>query len=194
MPYIENIVDIINTELQTTWFVDSRFAGARYYGISETTYENKAEKRYPSIQLKSGEITPIVPDDLVPFTLWHRVDNIEHSTDDEGFGAKNKNRKAVCDVRLFAIVSRLKTKLNPNQFATLLSEGLPLRLTTTEARALDLNYVIVEPVNSNLRSKQAFEEEFSGEYILDSDTYMLVVRYRIETTYTRGCLAACACE
>lgn len=194
MPYIENIVDIINTELQSTWFVDSRFSGAKYYGISETTYEKRSEKRFPSIQKKSGEITPITPNDLEPFTLWHRVDAIEHLTDDQGFGQENKNRKAVCDVRLFAVVSRLKTKLNPNQFATLLTEGLPLRLTSAQAKALDLNYVIAEPILSNLRSKQVYEEEFSGDYILDSDTYMLVVRYRIETSYVRGCLAACACE
>jgi hypothetical protein len=76
----------------------------------------------------------------------------------------------------------------------MLSEGLPLRLTTAEARALDLSYVVAEPVSSQLRSKAVYEEEYSGDFILDVDTYMLVLRYRIETSYTRGCLAACACE
>ena len=146
------------------------------------------------MQLKSGEITPITIDDSVPFTLWHRVDSIEHTTDDQGFGAKNKERKAICEVRLFAAVSRRKTQLNPNQFATMLSEGLPLRLTSAQAKALDLSYVVAEPVSSQLRSKAVYEEEYSGDFILDVDTYMLVLRYRIETSYTRGCLAACACD
>lgn len=192
MPYIENIIETVNNELQTAWFVDKRFAGAKYYGISEATYQK--DKRFPGIQLKTGEITPIAIDDSVPFLLWHRVDSIEHTVADEGFGAKNRERLAICDARLFACVSRQKTQLNPNQFATLLTEGLPLRLTSAQAKALDLSYVIVEPVNSNLRSRQAYEEEFSGDFILDVDTYMLVVRYRIETQYTHGCLAACACE
>jgi hypothetical protein len=196
MPYIENIVDLINTELQTTWLVDKRFAGSKYYGISETTY--RGAERFPGIQLKSGEITPIAIDDLLPFTLWHRVDEIGHvaDRDNSGFGDKDINRKSIVEARLFACVNRQKTQLNPNQFATLLSEGLPLRLTSAQAKSLDLTYVIAEPILSNLRSKQVYDEEFflSDKTFVDSEMYMLVVRYRIEVSYVRGCLAACACE
>lgn len=194
MPYIENIIDTINTELKATSFVDVRFAGAKYYGISEQTYSEG--NRYPSIQKKDGNIEAIAVDDSLPFTLYHRVDSITHGHDagNGGYGDKDIQRLATVEAQCICVVNRIKTKLNPNQFASLLVEGLPLRFTSQQAKQLELARVIVEAVSSNLQSRPVYEAEYSNKFQLNAEVFMLAVRYRIETSYTHGCLNICACD
>jgi len=194
MPYIENIIATLNNELKVNSFVDVRFSGSKYYGIAEPVYIE--EQKFPGIQNKDGNIDAISIDDSLPFTLWHKVEAITHQPDarNGGYGDKDIQRLAIINAQCVCVVSRVKTKLNPNQFATLIVEGFPLRFTSLQAKSLDLAYVMVEAAQSNLRSKAVYDEEYSQRYQLNSETYMLAVSYRIEASYTHGCLNICACD
>jgi len=121
MAKLAEIVDYINTELQTTQFSAKRFQKGRWSGVAELVVTSE-EETMPCIIENNGDTTKLGIDDTYSFEVYHRVlaSNFENGEDDYGAA---RNRKEFNDMVVIVMGDRNRLNLTTEQIISGLALG-----------------------------------------------------------------------
>lgn len=199
MPYLENIIESINSNIKEEAFSDKRFAGSKIFGLSEPIIINQSNQNsdrvVPSIISNLGDAEYITPDDKIPVVVYHHINsNIYTTITEESFG-NGRWQKNNSDVSMIVMASSAKIKLSASQLETLIMANLIDTISKADLVKYQLKKVFIKIVSSNFNSFAIFANEFKGmKYFLKPEHILFEIKYVIESTFDKRCFKKCECE
>ena len=178
MPFLKEIVDDINTNWQ------SFLPDGKFFGIIETLVDEQvvndavALVRYPAMVDDTGDGLPIIPDSLDPFVVYHKLESITNSYEDKTgrrFEKEVANMVLVC----FGYINILQ---HP---AYWLENVLKDLMTLNNRRPMQSSVITVGA--STFDKLGMLGREYAGVMPSFPNLIGFEMRYRIESTYTKGC-------
>lgn len=189
MPALNTIVQDINSSLKANSFASRRFQDAKYFGIAYLISSTDNEGKVTSAMTVDnfGEGTDVTPDDVTPIQFYHRNISLNYLDDQiESFGDAGKNVTEVAEMILVCFGDRSKLRVTQEDVAAAIWLDIPRNPSVQY-----LQKVIIEPGDVNVKPEEVWAQEFDGvEYALSTKDFMLSVKYKITSVYTK-CLALC---
>lgn len=196
MPYIAEIVTLINATLDTTFTDGSRFI-KNINGVSELIVQNNEgdQTTIPVLVNTSDWKQFDGLDDRWSIQIYHRVIGVEQIESPLSYGDGNDNGREQANMRLICFADRKRTKLDPYQLAFMIRSSLNQQYLGTT----------VEPYNGLLGATiEAKEDNYNGvevwqnEYGLPQENYtihlhqsLISIDYTITTDYNKSCITSC---
>lgn len=196
MPYIAEIVNLLNTSLAQNRLKDgSRFV-LDLQGVSELVQRNEEDQ--PTIPTLVNtqdwrEFTGF--DDRFSVQIYHRVLSIEQIESPLSYGNGNTNGREQASMRLVCFADRKRTRLDPYQLAFAIRSSINQQFTGTSISSYDgLLGATVEATQDNYASVDVWQQEYN----LPSDAYpvrlhqmLFTIDYNIITDYNNSCITSC---
>lgn len=196
MPYIANIVDLVNTSLATKLVDGSRFV-KQLNGLSELIPRNEGDDQttLPVLVSTNDYKTFDGLDDRYSIQIYHRVISVEQVESPLSFGDGATNGREEAKMRIVCFADRKRTKLDPYAMAFLLRSTLNEQFTDTQLIPFSgLLGAIVEATQDNYDGVEVWQ----NEYTLPSESYpvklhqmLLSIDYTITTDYNTSCITSC---
>jgi hypothetical protein len=196
MPYITNIVDLVNTSLASKLVDGSRFV-KQLNGLSELIPRNEGEDQttLPVLVSTNDYKTFDGLDDRYSIQIYHRVISVEQVESPLSFGDGATNGREEAKMRIVCFADRKRTKLDPYAMAFLLRSTLNEQFTNTQLIPFSgLLGAIVEATEDNYNGVEVWQ----NEYTLPSESYpvklhqmLLSIDYTITTDYNTSCITSC---
>ncbi len=112
-----------------------------------------------------------------------------------GDGKKEINNSV--DVSMMVYAFRKEVGMNSRQLNAELVDALPfdkaVQITVTGG-SMKAN---ITPISTNYQTKQLLEREFGTEHVaefLQPENYFFEIKFKIESTYQKGCFSTCNCN
>lgn len=203
MPNLRSVIDAINTALSagplsTAKFQDARINNLAYLvaqdvpnGQGEDTSSERIVR--PCIVADDGECTDLTLDDTVGLQLYHRNVGLAYEDrPEEDFGEPGNSTTEIADMVMIVIGDRNRIKVVQEDMAAALWGAMPRTLSSTVLGPLNLQSVDIAPGETNVNSESVWGEEFEGtDYALMPEDFMIAIRYRITTLYSKNCFTLC---
>lgn len=196
MPYITNIVDLVNTSLASKLVDGSRFV-KQLNGLSELIPRNEGEDQttLPVLVSTNDYKTFDGLDDRYSIQIYHRVISVEQVESPLSFGDGATNGREEAKMRIVCFADRKRTKLDPYAMAFLLRSTLNEQFTNAQLIPFSgLLGAIVEATEDNYNGVEVWQ----NEYTLPSESYpvklhqmLLSIDYTITTDYNTSCITSC---
>ena len=198
MPYINKIVDYINTTLKGDTLARKAFQGGRFYSLAKQIVVQGTEEDTlrPFVFELNGrkEIDPFI-NDVYSFQIYHRCNGQTFSfKNGQAFGdgvsiiTETSNMIAV----VYGDPERLA--ITQEDLAFLIVAGLPTNLGSIEIGNTSLGQIEIKAGTINHNSLQVFTAEYgTGVYPLKPQSIYFSLSYMIETNSDKGCLACVDC-
>lgn len=199
MPFIEKIVDYINTSLKDSSLNDKRFQPGKYVGCTTLLPRPKgtALEVLPAFCDANGEYTTVEPDDKFNIIIYHRtISNVYTKVTQQqqrSFG-DDYALKCTTEMQLGVIADSRKVKLLAEQIEPMIIYGMPLLLPKQMMIDLGFRSCIITPIASNMDKINVFRQEYpSTQYFLKPFHQLFTIRYRVETGFDKNCIEKCLC-
>lgn len=193
MVYLNNIVEFLNITIKGRLL---KYPTAGYNGVA--TYATKDQKqgeiKYPTLITygKNGAET-LAFDSNTPFTIYHRLSGTTFSKG-PSYGDDAYSTISATDLQIVVWGTRKKIDTSPEQFAMILTDTLPDIITADELSGMGINNINITPLSINYDQRSVFAQEMQGvKYFTGPELFLFSIRYRIEGSYTKGCLNNCDC-
>jgi len=197
MPYINQIVDIINDTLSNNKLSDDKRFVKKLYGLSELLPRNNGDTQdtIPVLMDLNGGIIFSGFNDIYSIIIYHRCLNTNIVSAPVAFGDGGNAAREEANMRMIVYANRLVTKMQPQQLAFYLSSGVQQQLTQSQISTYAGLYGAVIEANSAQYDSIALYQQ---EYRMDSDSYKLnphdmyfSIDYKITTDYDVTCISDC---
>lgn len=197
MPFIKEIVEIINTNLASTKLSDDARFIKKLHGLTDlqpVNYENTQEV-IPTLIDITGNTTFSGFDDAYSIVIYHRCTSITTLPAPVQFGDGGNTNRENAQMKLVCFADRQRTQLTPQQLGFIISAGIQQQLKQNQIT----NYPGLYGVNIEATSVQ-FDGPtlFSAEYKLPALAYNLgpndmyfSIDYSIITDYDIKCISDC---
>lgn len=201
MPYLNELVALINDGIRDSSLKDKRFSTAQLEGIAYQVARESTEGEqlevFPAIVEPEKDPRYIGVDDTYPLIIYHRVlsntyaDDAKQSQYGDGFSAQ------VCSTDMLMVVfaKRAALKLSADQLEALLVSGFPDQFVRSATAEMQLT------AKATLQaSTMDVFTVFAGEYrnvkfFLGVEDILFSLKYKIESRYRKGCFKLCGdCE
>lgn len=196
MPFLNNIVTGINQFITQAIGIPS--GESKLYGISEVMVEPADENgslRYPSIIDNDGEVTKIAMDDDYKVIVYHKVESVINSVDAKsGYGTSRGNLTEAANMALMLFAFRRKTRKEAWWFEAVIKDFLPEMLKIEDGTNKLLQRSLIKIGNSSYDKLALLQREYSEVQLNYPDLMVLEMKYRIESTWSKGCFIKCGCE
>jgi hypothetical protein len=195
MPYITNIVDLVNTSLATKLVDGSRFV-KQLNGLSELIPRNDEEQTTIPVLVNTNDFKTFDGlDDRYSIQIYHRVLSIEQIESPLSYGDGATNGREQANMRIVCFADRKRTKLDPYAMAFLLRSTLNEQFTGTQLIPFSgLLGAIVEAGQDNYNGVEVWQ----NEYTLPAESYpvklhqmLISLDYTITTDYNTQCITSC---
>lgn len=197
MPYINEIVDIINTTLANGKLKDdSRFI-KKLQGLSEPLPRNinGGQDLIPSVVDLNGGTEFSGFDDLYSVVLYHRVLSTAIGQPPVAFGDGANTGREEARMRMIVFADRLRIQTQPTQLSFLLNSALQQQLTKSQIQPFAGLYgVNIIPGLTNYNGVQIYSDEYrlpTSTYPVGPHQIYLAVDYTIITDYDVTCISDC---
>lgn len=197
MPYINQIVDIINNKLsEHALRDDSRFI-KKLYGLVELLKRNNEnnEDTIPVLLDLNGNITFSGFNDLYSIIIYHRCLGLNTIDGPIMFGDGDNSMREEASMRCVVYANRLITRLQPTELAFVLSSGLQFQLKNSDIQKFTgLNGAVVEIGQTNFDSTALYSNEYklaTNNYNLQPTDCYFSIDYTITTDYDITCIDHC---
>lgn len=191
MPSLKKIVDRLNIHLKEEVFKNSRFASARFVGITEPVAIDD-NINCPAEIISSGEAIPVMPDDVNSMTVYHKVLSAVVSPYKSQGGRENNMlvRTAVCSMVVIAMREQLR--MTPDELDLTFLGGLPNSFSHDDLQNMTLKSLNIRVLSSDFDSHGIFQREWpeSGKP-LSSDLFLLEIKYQIGCMFNKSCINQC---
>lgn len=193
MPYLKQIVVLINAGLKASALSDKRFDKGVFYGIAKLLprIENEQTVTIPAIVDNDGNCTDVTIDDMKPFHLYHRVTDIVYAKGDS-FGDEQLITETA-SMLMVVYGDRNILKLETEQLIAAIQAGFLTELSMTDKDAYKIKTCSLEIGNINLNPQQVYSGEYSGDvgYELKPNSIMVSIAYTITSEYDKQCVDIC---
>lgn len=196
MPYNNEICLLINETLKAGNLKDSRFSGAKYYGLTyEIIERDSKENTFPS-EYKNGNFEQVTADTNFPIVLWHKLlgKRYDKVVANQQFGNGLLKTKEVTNGYLVVFANREAIKVTQENMESLVSLGLPNVLGPELVGQYQIDYAEVNLIGSSLITSAIWNQEFKGtELPITPENYLVKVDYQVITTFRNDCIKICDC-
>lgn len=201
MPYLNELIGLVNDKIKSSSLTDKRFSGAKIAGIAYQVVRQETEdvlEVWPAIVELNKVEQYIGVDDAFPLTIYHRILNNAYADDaktgqfGDGFTAQ------VCTTDAVMIVSgkRNPLKLTSEQLEALIVAGFPDQFINGSIDGLQLFSAKVVLRSSDMDSMRVFSNEYKNvQYFLSAEDIFFSMNYSIVSRYKKSCFNICEpCE
>jgi len=196
MPYISEIVGLINTGLDTNKLKDgSRFV-KDLNGISELIIRNTDEQTTVPTLVNTFDWKEFVGlDDRYSVQLYHRVVDISNVESPLSYGNGTTNGREESNMIVVVFADRKRTKLTPYELAFLIRSSLNQQFTgSTISHLSGLSGVTIEANEDNYNSLEVWQNEYglpAESYPVKLHQMLFTITYTITTDYNNACITSC---
>jgi len=196
MPYIAEIVGLINTSLADNKLND----GARFVkdlnGVSELVVRNGEDQTTIPVLVNLTDWKQYDGlDDRYSIQIYHRVLDVEQVESPLSYGDGATNGRESAKMRLVCFADRKRTKLDPYQLAFLLRSSLNQQfLGSTITPYQGLLGATLEAQKDNYNGVEVWQNEYSlpaENYPVKLHQMLISIDYTIITDYNNSCLTSC---
>jgi hypothetical protein len=192
MPFIEKIIEQINTSLKGSSLKEKRFQTGKFLGVSTVAARNNGGKleMLPAVVDLNGEYKLVEPDDRHSVILYHKViSNVYAASVQNSYGCEYAF-KSTTEVAMVVIADGKKMKMSAEQLEPLFIYGIPQRVT----QKYGMINILITPLASNMDKVAVFRQEYpNNEYFLKPYQHLFLIRYRVECTFDKNCIDKCLC-
>ncbi|MEO9145082.1 MAG: hypothetical protein ABI237_05945 [Ginsengibacter sp.] len=202
MPFLNQITEFINDVLKAGSLNKAKLQPAKYYGIA-TSFARKKDtgvsgkpmviEMLPAI-LEAGTIKNfITADSKVALQIYHKVISNVYSYEKKSYG-DNYDIKCSTDMNMVALFNSKQTGSAKEVLEPVILFGMPQKLSNALIADLKIIKCLITPVSSNMDPLSVFKQEYpQADFILNENTSMFSIRYRIEMTFSQACVDNCLC-
>lgn len=197
MPFQADIVDKINAYVKANVLNDERFGGARIYGIAYpiTLERNESNITIPCVwDSDYSNAEPVEYDDAYPLTMYHRIISNQYQTSlRDGFGDVGALETCTTLLQMVVAADMQQIKVTPTELEAVITSGFPVG---KESGFLiqPLRTLAISILDSDLDPLRVFASQFIGlPYKPKAGKIYLSIRYKIESSYKKGCFSICDC-
>lgn len=197
MPYLNEIVDMINAALATERLQDGSRFTVDLHGISELI-QNNLEDTTTTIPVLVNtndwrEFTGF--DDRYSVQVYHRVLNIQQVESPLSYGNGNTNGREQTTMRLVCFADRKRTKLSPYELGFIIRSTLNRQfLGASITDYAGLLGVTVEATEDNYNGVDIWQSEYSlpaQDYPVRLHQMLFTIDYTITCDYNNSCITSC---
>lgn len=197
MPYIAEIVDLINADLSAGKFVDGTRFVKQLNGLVDLQPINEVEgqRTVPVIVNTRDFASQSVLDDRFSLQIYHRVISIENEVSPLSYGDGQTNGREVATMRLVCFADKQRIKMDQYALGFMLRSSLNRQYTGAVVTPYSgLLGATIEPTQDNYTGVDVW----TAEYGLPAETYpvrmhqcLLYIDYTITTDYNNSCITSC---
>lgn len=185
MPFVDAVVAGLNQRFQSSL---SCFPSARLFGVAETLliYEDDVPARYPAIIDNNAQAYMVDINRDYAVTLYHKVDSITNGINTKlAYGAAYGRESEVVNMALMVFAFRDAVLKPVYHLENLLKDSLPEKSTIQNIQATQYF-----AGNSSFDKAALLAREYSSTAVNYPELMVLELKYRIESTYRKGCFIA----
>ncbi len=196
MPYIAEIVTLINDTLDTTFTDGTRFV-KNINGVSELIVQNNEDNQttIPVLVNTSDWKQFDGLDDRWSIQIYHRVIGVEQIESPLSYGDGNENGREQANMRIVCFADRKRTKLDPYQLAFMIRSSLNQQyLGTTVEPYNGLLGATIEAQQDNYNGVEVWQNEYGlpqENYPIHLHQSLISIDYTITTDYNKSCITSC---
>lgn len=206
MPYLKQLITIVNQQLRATTLKEKRFDAGRYEVIAVDVTRKNADgvlETFPGVMNDSYEAEAVIVDDTYPIVIYHKILNKRYELNNiagqrSEFGDRNKYVKETVTVKMVVYGKWSALKITKEELEAIISNGFPDNMDNQGnvlLKKLGLDNVTYNMQSSNFLSKQLWDEEYKGtEYRLAPEDIFFSTTYTIQSTWRKGCFQLCNCD
>jgi hypothetical protein len=197
MPYISEIVNIVNSTLAAGKLSDDTRFIKKLYGLAELLPRNYegTQDTLPSMVDINGGTTFNGFNDTYSILIYHRCLSTNIVDPPVTFGDGGNVAREEANMRMIAFADRNIIKMLPNQLSFLLTSGVQQQFTKTQVQAFQGLLGVTLDANSTTYDGVAI---YTNEYKLPATSYplhpnhiYLALDYTITTDYDITCISDC---
>lgn len=201
MPFIEKIVDAINTSLKESSLNDKRFQPGKYVGCTTllARINGNQLETLPAICDDNGEYKTVEPNDKFNIIIYHKtISNVYakvvNNPQVRSYG-DDYALKCTSEMQLTVIADSRKVKMLAEQLEPLIIYGIPQHLSKQMMIDLGFRSCVITPISSTLEKINVFRQEYPNtQYFLKPFHQLFSIRYRVETGFDKNCVEKCLCD
>jgi len=196
MPYISEIVDLINTSLAQNRLKDGGRFVLDLQGVSELIPRNEESSTTIPTLVNTNDWREFVGfDDRFSVQIYHRVLNVEKVDSPLSYGDGSNNGREQASMRLICFADRKRTKQDPYQLAFIIRSSIHQQFTgATIANYDGLLGATVEPTQDNYNGVDIWQSEYqlaAQDYPVRLHQMLFSIDYNIITDYNNSCISSC---
>jgi hypothetical protein len=193
MPFLENIVESINSKIKDGPLKCFPANKVMTYGITESildasNQEGQRPIRYPITVDDKGEGRQVAVNDLFDITIYHKLESITTTLDPrKGFGDSHGTFFEIANLAMMVLAFRDKTGKTASWLEMAIKDSMPniYRLVDKQDRKLQDSFL--QPTQSNFDKPSLLSREYSDVVLNYPSLVVFEIRYRIESNYQQGC-------
>jgi hypothetical protein len=195
MPYLNEIVDIVNTTLATGKL---KTYNRKLFGVSELLPRNfnNAQDTIPALVTNFGSTMFSGFDDKFDIVIYHRCISTSIEEGAVLFGDGLNTAREVAEMRMLVFGNRKKLSLQPQQLSFLLSSGVQQQLAYSQISSYaGIFGCIIEANTTNYDGVGIFTSEYklaASRYPVHPEHIYLALDYTITTDYDITCINDCS--
>lgn len=196
MPYIADIVDMLNADLQSGKLTDgSRFIN-QLNGLSDLQPVNQEDQTTVPVLVSQRDFSTFSGfDDRYSFQAYHRILSVTNEESPLSYGDGADNGREVVAMRMVIFADKQRTRLNQYDLAFMVRSSLNRQyLGNTLTPYNGLLGVTVEAVEDNYDGVQVWQQEYALEasaYPVRMHQCLFTIDYTITTDYNNSCITSC---
>jgi hypothetical protein len=188
---LSKIISIIDSKLVSA-ITANNLQPKNGFGLATRYYE--ADKFFPGIVSKSGEITNCFLQDQYALSWYHRNAVGTYDVLENNFGNKLDKVEETnpINVVIFADTKRIKVSLET--LKDIFISAIPSVLSKAECESAEIFGCQIELTAHELDSQLVVREETNQDNVrVGLNHGLILIRYSLKSTYRRGCTVICDC-
>lgn len=195
MPYLAEIVDLLNQEL-----TDRMTDGARFIlqlnGITELQPRNEEDQTTIPVLVNTRDWSTFSGiDDRFSVQVYHRIIDIKQVESPLSYGDGATNGREEATVRMVCFCDKQRTGLNQYDLAFTIRSSINKQYNTSALTALNgLLGVTVEATSDNLDGVSIWQDEYGlqpQDYPVRMHQCLFSIDYTITSDYNKSCITSC---
>jgi hypothetical protein len=190
---LKKLVDYINSTIDAALAPSDRFAGSEFDGIAVTMPRQDEDgniENFPVIIDTKGEADYLGVDDEFPLRIYHKNNGTTYAPAQNVVGPANNILKGTANMSMIVTGFRDKLKLTPEELNEVILQALPSRMPQADAKALNVQSVIIAPGSTDFNFMNVFNREYKIKDLkaLPGEIMMIELKYVITCTFDKSCI------
>lgn len=196
MPYIAEIVDLLNADLISGKLIDgSRFIN-NLNGLSELAEVNGTEQTTVPVLVSQRDFSTFTGfDDRYSFQAYHRILSVANEETGQTYGRGQSDGREIAAMRMVIFADKQRTRLNQYDLAFMVRSSLNKQYTGDVLIAFNgLLGATIETKEDNYNGVAIWQQEYNLEplaYPVRMHQCLFTIDYTITSDYNTSCITSC---
>lgn len=192
MPFIDKIVENINTDLRTNIFSKGSLSPSQVLGLGYIQKREQSEGRFDYV-IQGIDETDMTPDDAFSCKVYHRMLNGTFAQiKNQSFGDEETQASEPTNMTM-VIWAKRSIGIHESTLASWIADVLNKNYSNATLTDFQLSKLQTRAVSVTYDSQQVWVNEYKNtNYPFGVEEIMFFsIQYVIESTYSKGCFNTC---